>query len=282
MSGTDTAVPFAMVGAGGRMGRSIIALSTEQSLEQQPWLRLAGALERNGSEWIGKDAGTMAGVAELGVTVSADPAAAIENARAVIDFSAPETTLRVAELCAERSIALIVGTTGFTPEQREQLSGFADRLALLVSPNMSVGVNLLFHLTEVAAKAVPGFETEVTEIHHHHKKDSPSGTAQRLKEVLLENLGRSEADVVYGREGIGEPRPAQEIGVHALRGGDVVGEHTVYYFGDGERIELVHRATSRKIFAAGALRSAAFLAGKAPGEYSMKDVLGIGDSGGGP
>lgn len=276
--GSDSAVPFAMVGAGGRMGRSIIALSTEQHIDAQPWLRLAGAAERSGSEWIGKDAGTMAGVSELGVAVTDDLAVALENARAVIDFSAPETTLRLAELCADRGIALIVGTTGFTPEQRAALSGFADRIALLVSPNMSVGVNLLFHLTEVAAKAVPGFETEVTEIHHHHKKDAPSGTAQRLKEVLLESLGRSEEDVVYGREGIGDPRPAQEIGVHALRGGDVVGEHTVFYFGDGERLELVHRATSRKIFAAGALRSAAFLAGRPAGEYSMKDVLGIGST----
>ena len=158
---------------------------------------------------------------------------------------------------------------------QSRLAAYADRIPLLIAPNMSLGVNLLFYLSGVAARGLAGFEAEITEIHHHHKKDAPSGTAQRLKEVVLENQNLDESNVVYGRQGIGDPRPATEVGVHALRGGDVVGEHTVFFFGDGERVELTHRATSRSTFASGALAAAQFLAGRAPGEYSMNDVLQI-------
>lgn len=281
-----TQTHFAMIGAGGRMGRSIIALVPTPAGEG---LSLSGALERSGSDLLGHDAGELAGwtnpgdggTRKAGVALSDDLNTVLGKAQVAIDFSSPATTLRVAAACAERAAsgtptALVVGTTGFTPKERAELDAFGDRIALLVAPNMSLGVNLLFYLTGVAAKGLVGFEPEITEIHHHHKKDAPSGTAQRLKEVVLESLGRGESDVVYGREGVSDPRPFNEVGVHALRGGDVVGEHTVFFFGDGERVELKHQATSRSTFATGALAAAKFMAGQPAGRYSMNDVLQIG------
>ncbi|MEQ9363457.1 MAG: 4-hydroxy-tetrahydrodipicolinate reductase [Leptospirales bacterium] len=278
----DTAnnpIRFAMVGAGGRMGRAIIGLVPELSGGR---LVLSGALERAGSALLGVDAGELAGwrdadgaMRRAGVPLTDDPMVALADARVAIDFTSPATTLRVAEACAEGGVALLVGTTGFSEDEKKRLSAFADRIPLLVAPNMSLGVNLLFYLTGVAARGLADFETEITEIHHHHKKDAPSGTAQRLKEVVLENLALNESNVVYGRSGVGDPRPGDEVGVHALRGGDVVGEHTVFFFGDGERVELTHRATSRSTFASGALAAAKFLAGQKPGVYSMNDVLQI-------
>lgn len=259
------------------MGRAIMGLA-----QTHRDLVLGGALERKGSELVGADAGELAGwqdaegaTGRAGVSVSEDPDEALKDVQVAIDFTSPATTLRVAEICAEKKVALLIGTTGFTPVEKAKLLGFADRIPVLLAPNMSLGVNLLFHLTGVAARGLSDFETEITEIHHHHKKDAPSGTAQRLKEVVLENQGRDESNVVYGRSGIGDPRPGDEVGVHALRGGDVVGEHTVFFFGDGERIEITHRATSRSTFASGALAAAKFLAGQKPGVYSMNDVLQI-------
>ena len=272
-------VNFAMIGAGGRMGRSIIGLVPETI---GAGLRLSGALERPGSDLLGADAGELAGwrggageARNAGVAITDDLDLALRNAHVAIDFSSPATTLRVAEICKRQGTALLVGTTGFSVAEKNQLVEFAREIPLLIAANMSLGVNLLFYLTKIAARGLANFEAEITEIHHHHKKDAPSGTAQRLKEVLLEELARNEDQVVYGRSGIGDGRPAAEIGVHALRGGDVVGEHTVFFFGEGERVELTHRATSRSTFASGALTAAKFLAKQMPGLYSMNDVLQI-------
>lgn len=270
---------FAMIGAGGRMGRAIISLVPDGGSDGPV---LSGALERTGSDLVGIDAGELAGwrdadggARSAGVALTDDPAIALVGADVAIDFTSPATTLRMAEICAQRQVAFLVGTTGLSETEKQQLIVYADRIPLLIAPNMSLGVNLLFYLTGVAARGLADFEAEITEIHHHHKKDAPSGTAQRLKEVLLDSLNLDETNVVYGREGIGDPRPQKEVGVHALRGGDVVGEHTVFFFGDGERVELTHRATSRSTFASGALAAAKFLAAQKPGVYTMNDVLKI-------
>lgn len=267
---------FAMVGAGGRMGRTIIRLSRDFTDRRGEPLTLSGALERADSPLAGQDAGTLAGGPALGVLVSGDAEHALRGARVAIDFSAPESTLAVAKVCRRLGVGLVVGSTGLSPAEKRELEAAAADIPLLIAPNMSLGVNVLFHLTAIAAEALAsGYDVEVTEAHHHHKKDAPSGTAVRLKEILLETLGRSEQDVSYGRSGMPGARPPREIGVHALRGGDVVGDHTVFFFGEGERIELTHRATSRETFARGALNAGAFIASAAPGLYSMRDVLGV-------
>ncbi|MBX7057255.1 MAG: 4-hydroxy-tetrahydrodipicolinate reductase [Leptospirales bacterium] len=269
-------IRFAMSGAGGRMGRTIIALSRRTHSPEGKSFELVGALERPDSSLLGLDAGVTAGVGPLQIAISDQPGLALQQAQVVIDFSSAAGALAVAAACADRGVALAVGATGLSAAERARLEGFAARIPLLISPNMSLGVNILFRLTEIACKALgPGFDAEIHEVHHRFKRDAPSGTAMRLKEILLRELSREEGDVVYGRSGEPGPRGAAEIGIHALRGGDVVGDHTVYFFGDGERVELTHRASSRETFAAGALRAAAFLADQPPGLYAMKDVLGI-------
>ncbi len=265
-------IPFAMIGAGGRMGRTIIALADSDFSTD---VRLSGALERAGSPALGKDAGEWSGVGRSGITITDKPDEALRGARVAIDFSHPESTLSAAAHCAAEGIALAVGTTGLTADQQKTLRGYAEKIPLLISPNMSFGVNTLFALVEEAARRLTsGYDVEVTETHHRMKKDAPSGTAARLKEILVKEYNRTEKDIVYGRQGMPGERTATEIGIHALRGGDVVGDHTVYFFTNGERIELTHRASSRNAFASGAIRAAMFLAGGTPGLYTMKDVLG--------
>ncbi len=259
-----------MSGAAGRMGRAIIGCQKQAGLE------LVGALERSGSEYLGKDAGTLAGIEELGISITSDARAALQDAAAVIDFSSPENTLALADACAQTGTGLVVGTTGFDESQRKKLQEFSSKIPLLISPNMSLGVNVLFHLTRMAAQVLgPDYAAEVTEIHHRHKKDAPSGTAVKLLEILEEQFGLSSKDVVHGRSGITGERPRNQIGSHALRGGDVVGDHTVFLLGEGERIEITHRAASRNTFAMGALRAAKWLDGQKPGLYSMDSVLGL-------
>lgn len=253
------------------MGRAILALLNSPQHSNE--FALSAAFEHPTSDLIGTDAQLLVGGSASGTLIQSD-LAALAGAQVIIDFSRPASTLALAEACAREGVALVSGTTGFSPAEKGTLLAFAKEIPLLSAPNMSVGVNLLFHLTAVAARALgESADVEITEIHHHHKLDAPSGTAQRLKEVLLEELGRTESNVSYGRHGASARREPNEIGVHTLRGGDVVGEHTVHFFGMGERIELTHRAASRDTFAAGSLRAAAFLAGKAPGVYSMQDVL---------
>lgn len=210
---------------------------------------------------------------------SDNPAQHIDQCEAVIDFSTHDATLKIAELAAEKKLPLVIGTTGHSPESREKIiNTIKNEIPVVWAGNFSVGVNTLNYLTKKAA-AILGeqFEPEVLEMHHHHKKDAPSGTAERLIEILREAYQLNKNHVVHGREGLVGARPGKELGVHAIRGGDIVGEHTVYFCGEGERIELTHRATNRKIFAQGALRAAHWATGKYPGIYNMEDVLGLVD-----
>lgn len=208
-----------------------------------------------------------------------DASAKIVGSEAIIDFSFHEVTPKMAELAVANNIPLVIGTTGHTPAEKAQiLDTVAGKIPVVWAGNYSVGVNTLNYLTRKAAGILgEQYEPELVEMHHHHKKDAPSGTAERLIEILRDAYALGAEQVVHGREGLVGARPAKEIGVHALRGGDIVGEHTVYFCGDGERIELTHRATDRKIFAQGAVRAAQWAVGKAAGVYNMEDVLGLTD-----
>ncbi len=261
-----------VTGAAGRMGTQIIRL-----VAATPGLALGGAVERAGSPALGKDAGALAGLEPLGVAVVDDLAKALDGADVVIDFTSHEASVRHAGLCAARGVALVIGSTGFTPEAKAAVAEAARRVPGVLSPNMSVGVNVVFELVRQAARVLgDGYDVEVVEIHHKHKRDAPSGTAVRLAEVAAEALGRNPSDALaYSRHGIVGERPPWQIGVQTLRGGDVVGEHTVLFCGEGERVEITHRATSREQFARGAVRAAAWLAGKPAGLYDMADVLGL-------
>lgn len=203
----------------------------------------------------------------------------LEGSQAIIDFSFHEVTLPIAQLAADKALPLVIGTTGHSEEEKEAiLQATAEKIPVVWAGNYSVGVNTLNYLTRKAAAILgPQYDPEVLELHHHHKKDAPSGTAERLIEILQEGYGFTPAETTHGRQGIVGERPQREIGVHAVRGGDIVGEHTVYFCGQGERIELTHRATDRRIFAQGAVRAAHWAVGKAPGLYNMEDVLGLTD-----
>lgn len=260
-------VSLIVMGAAGRMGSTLARLISEA-----PDLTLGAVLERPGQE--DKLAVWRAG----GARVDTDPAAAMNAlpGAVVVDFTAPVVTMNTARLAAACGNPVVIGTTGLTDENRAELNELAARIPLLLSPNMSVGVNVLLEvLPELTRLLGDAYDVELTEIHHNRKKDAPSGTAARLVEALAEARGWKPGDVArYGREGIPGERPHAEIGVHAVRGGDVVGVHTVYYMGPGERIEVAHHAHSRENFANGALRAARWLTGQAPGRlYSMQDVL---------
>jgi 4-hydroxy-tetrahydrodipicolinate reductase len=208
-----------------------------------------------------------------------DPSTGMGGCEAVIDFSFHEVTPKIARLAAEHGRALVIGTTGHTTAEKQSiLNSVEGKIPVVWAGNYSVGVNTLNYLTRKAAAILgKAYEPEILEMHHHHKKDAPSGTAERLIEILKEGYELSGEQVVHGREGLVGARPRGEIGVHAIRGGDIVGEHTVYFCGEGERIELTHRAADRKIFAQGAVRAAHWALGRAPGIYNMEDVLGLDD-----
>ena len=239
--------------------------------------RVAAAFDAPSAPATGRDAGTLLRGGDIGVTVATINEADLSRAEGIIDFSAPGATMQLLPLAVELGKPLVVGTTGFSQEQRRRLEEAARFIPLLVSPNMSVGVNLLFRLTEMAARVLgEGYDVEVFEAHHRFKKDAPSGTAKRLIEVVKGSSGHlAAADETYDRSGIIGERASGEIGVQVLRGGDIVGEHTVYFVGMGERIELTHRAQSRDNLARGAVLALEYIAGKKPGLYSMFDVLGI-------
>jgi len=260
-----------VTGAAGRMGTQIVRL-----VKATDGFALHGAVERAGNG--GQDAGTLAGLGPIGVTVGEDLGAALQGADVAVDFTSAEASARHAEICAERGVALVIGSTGFAPEGKARVAAAARRIPVVLSPNMSVGVNVLFELVRQAARTLgDGYDVEIVEIHHKRKRDAPSGTAVKLGEVAAAALGREPADALaYTRHGILGERPPWQIGVQTLRGGDVVGEHTVFFCGEGERLELTHRATSREQFARGALRAAAWVSGRAPGVYDMADVLGLG------
>jgi 4-hydroxy-tetrahydrodipicolinate reductase len=273
MAAAERAAPAVSVvaaGAAGRMGSRIVAC-----LRDAPDLRLVAALEAPGHPAAGRDAGEVAGVGAMGVSIGADVTSAIVRDRVLIEFSAPEPTLEHLRRVAEVGARAVIGTTGFTSLQREEIGELARRAAIMLSPNMSVGVTLALQVLATMARALgDDYDVEVTEIHHRFKKDAPSGTALRMAEVVAEALGRDLGAVgVYGRQGVPGERSQKEIAVMSLRSGDVVGEHTVSFGTLGERLELTHRAHNRDTFARGALRAARWIAGRVPGLYSMQDVL---------
>jgi 4-hydroxy-tetrahydrodipicolinate reductase len=256
---------LAVVGASGRMGRAVVGLARAAGME------IVCAV---GTSDVGRDVGELAGIGRVGTCV-VDGLEAIEHARAevVVDFSAPTATLTLASVSAAAGSALVSGTTGLGADARAALDRAAERVAVFWEPNMSVGVHVLGRLVAEAVTALADWDVEIVETHHRAKVDAPSGTALRLAETV--HAARLGARTVHGRHGRPGPRGREEIGMHALRGGDVVGDHVVHLLGGGERIELVHRATSRDVFAHGALRVARWIHGRAPGLYGMNDVLGV-------
>jgi 4-hydroxy-tetrahydrodipicolinate reductase len=269
------ATRIAIAGAGGRMGQALI-----EAVLADPALSLAAALDVPGSPACGQDAGLRCGRA-TGVVVGADVAAAAGAADVLIDFTRPEGTLAHLEACVRHGTGAVVGTTGLADAQKARIEEFARRVPIVFAPNMSVGVNVLLALVETAAARLgPAYDVEVVEMHHRHKVDAPSGTAIALGEAAARGAGRRLADcAVYAREGVTGERKAGTIGFATLRGGDVVGEHTVIFAGAGERVELSHKAASRQNFAAGALRAAHFVAARRAagqaGLADMRDVLGL-------
>lgn len=263
-------IKVAVIGAAGRMGGRLI-----HAVLAAEGLMLTGAVERAGHPQLGMDAGLVAGTGELGVKINDDLAATMVDADVLIDFTFPDVTLKNLGICAALGKMVVSGSTGFTPEQRTEAEKFAVRIPVVLAPNMSVGVNACFKLLKETAKILgDGFDVEIVELHHNKKKDSPSGTAVRMGQVVAETLGRDYNQVAnYHREGMCGERSKEEIGMQTVRGGDIVGEHTVYFIGMGERIEISHRAMSRDMFARGATRACLWLAGKAPGIYDMQDVL---------
>ncbi|MEQ8691745.1 MAG: 4-hydroxy-tetrahydrodipicolinate reductase, partial [Pseudomonadales bacterium] len=226
---------------------------------------------------VGRDAGEVAGVGPLDIQISAAPSAEVDAFDVVIDFTVPQATLALATVCRAAGKAMVVGTTGFSDEELTTLHAAAEDVPLFIAPNMSVGVNLTFKLIEMAARALGDeVDVEVLEAHHRHKIDAPSGTAVRMGEILADALGRDLAeDAVYGRQGITGARERKTIGFSTMRGGDIVGEHTVMFAGEGERIEITHRAQSRSNFAQGALRAARYVHGQPAGRYDMQSLLGF-------
>ncbi len=261
-----------VAGAAGRMGCCLLAC-----LQDAKDLRLVGALEAKGHPAQGRDAGEVAGVGRLGVPITDDPSRWLTRDRILIEFTVPDATLEHLRIAAENGARAVIGTTGFGAAEREEIQALARRIPILLSPNMSVGVNLAFKLlTRMAAALGNDYDVEITETHHRGKKDAPSGTALRMAEIIAQALGRNLQRVaVYGRQGMTGERTRDEIGILSLRSGDVVGEHTVSFGGLGERLELTHPDLSRDSFARGAIRAARFIAQAAPALYSMEDVLGL-------
>jgi len=265
-------IKIAIIGAAGRMGQALTRCA-----RQAQGLEIVAAVEAAISPAVGKDPGAVAGAGETGLRITSDLAAAVQTADVAIDFSFHENVPQTAKLAARYGKGLVIGTTGLTPDERAVVEQAAKTVSIMWAPNMSLGVNLLFALTQRAAAALGlDYDAEIVEIHHRLKKDAPSGTALRLAESVAAGRGQDfKAVAVYGREGLVGERPRGEIGVHAVRGGDVVGDHTVMFAIEGERIELTHKASSRDVLARGALRAALWLPGRKAGLYDMQDVLGL-------
>ena len=277
MTGTTAPAPssspcrVAVAGASGRMGRMLI-----EALRASDDCVLAGALDLPSSVAIGSDATAFLGVAS-GVAITADLRSGLKNADVLIDFTRPEGTLAHLAVCAELGVKAVIGTTGFTEAQKAEIAAHAQRTAIVMAPNMSVGVNVTLKLLEMAAKALStGYDIEIIEAHHRHKVDAPSGTALKMGEVIAGALGRDLKDcAVYAREGVTGERDPSSIGFATIRGGDIVGDHTVLFAGTGERIEVTHKSSSRATYAQGSLRAVRFLRGHATGMFDMFDVLGL-------
>jgi 4-hydroxy-tetrahydrodipicolinate reductase len=263
---------IAVVGASGRMGLCLIkAAALAKNAE------LTVATSRPGSLAIGRDAGELAGISEIGIQVVDDLASVVDQFDVLIDFTRPDASMRFIEICREAGKKVVIGTTGYSDEQKAQIREAAKDVAIVMAPNMSVGVNLSLKLLEMTAKVMGDYtDIEVIEAHHRHKVDAPSGTALRMGEVIADTLGRNLKDcAIYGREGNTGERDRKTIGFSTIRAGDIVGEHTVMFADDGERVEITHKATSRMTFANGAVRAAVWLADKDSGLYDMQDVLGL-------
>jgi 4-hydroxy-tetrahydrodipicolinate reductase len=265
------ALNVAVAGASGRMGQMLI----EAVLGAQD-MRLAGALDVAASPMLGQDAAAFLG-RRSGVAVTADLGAGLADADVLIDFTRPEGTVAHLAECRRRGVGMVIGTTGFDAGQKAQIGAAASEIAIVMAPNMSVGVNVVLKLLDVAARALAnGYDIEIVEAHHRHKVDAPSGTALKMGEVVAAALGRDLAQCgVYARQGHTGERDPSTIGFSAVRGGDIVGDHTVLFAGTGERIEITHRAASRAGYAQGSLRAARFLAGRKSGLYGMDAVLGL-------
>jgi 4-hydroxy-tetrahydrodipicolinate reductase len=268
---TTAPLRVAVAGASGRMGRTLV-----EAVAAAADLQLAGALDIAGSPAIGQDAAAFLGHAR-GVLITPDLRAGLANAQVLIDFTRPEGTLTHLAVCRELGVKAVIGTTGFSAAQKAEIAEHARHIAIMLAPNMSVGVNVVMKLLDMAARALnEGYDIEVIEAHHRHKVDAPSGTALQMGEVLAKALGRDLKDcAVYAREGVTGERDPSTIGFATVRGGDIVGDHTVLFAGTGERIEITHRANSRAGYAQGSLRAARFLATRANGLFDMGDVLGL-------
>ncbi|HTF99257.1 MAG TPA: 4-hydroxy-tetrahydrodipicolinate reductase [Nitrospirota bacterium] len=265
-------IKAAVTGAAGRMGSRIVNI-----LAASEGITLGAALERKSHPLLGQDAGGPAAIAPTGIRISDDLSAGVKAVDVLIDFTFPEVSLQNLKICAEQGKPAVIGSTGFTKEQLAEARKLVGAVPCVLSPNMSVGVNVCFKvLADIAKILGPDFDAEIVEAHHRMKKDAPSGTAVRMGEVVAAALGRDyRANAKYHREGMTGERTRDEIGMQTIRGGDIVGEHTVYFIGMGERIELTHRAHTRDMFARGAVRAAKWVVGKQPGLYDMQDVLGL-------
>ena len=261
----------AIAGASGRMGRMLI-----EAVRAADDCALAGALDLTASPAIGNDATAFLGHAS-GVMITPDLDAGLATAQVLIDFTRPEGTLQHLRACRAKGVKLVIGTTGFTEEQKAEIAEAAQDIAIMMAPNMSVGVNVTLKLLEMAARALStGYDIEIIEAHHRHKVDAPSGTALKMGEVVAAALGRDLKDcAVYAREGVTGERDPSSIGFATVRGGDIVGDHTVLFAGTGERIEITHKSSSRATYAQGSLRAVRFLAERERGLYDMFDVLGL-------
>ncbi|RYX95560.1 MAG: 4-hydroxy-tetrahydrodipicolinate reductase [Comamonadaceae bacterium] len=261
----------AVAGSSGRMGQMLV-----EAIRDSDDCVLAGALDVPGATSIGLDASAFLGHAS-GVPVTANLAEGLKNAQVLIDFTRPEGTLAHLDVCRQLGVSAVIGTTGFSDAQKAQIAAAAKDIAIMMAPNMSVGVNVTLKLLEMAARALStGYDIEIIEAHHRHKVDAPSGTALKMGEVIASALGRDLKDcAVYGREGVTGERDPSTIGFAAIRGGDIVGDHTVLFAGTGERIEITHKSSSRTTYAQGSLRAVRFLASAKPGLYDMFDVLGL-------
>ncbi|MFP8966380.1 4-hydroxy-tetrahydrodipicolinate reductase [Pokkaliibacter sp. CJK22405] len=265
---------IAIMGAAGRMGRNLI-----DAIAQTEGATLGAGILSPGSSLVGADVGEIAGVGKLNLTAVDSLAAAVNDFDVLIDFTSPKVTEQTLAFCAEHGKALVIGTTGLTDEQKALIDQAAEKTAIVFAPNMSVGVNVVLKLLALAAKTLgEGYDIEIIETHHRHKVDSPSGTALALGEAVADALDRDlKEHAIYGREGQVGARPAKEIGFATVRGGDVVGDHTVLFASEGERVEITHKASSRMTFAKGAVRAAIWLSQQPKGRYDMHDVLGLKD-----
>ena len=267
----STPCRVAVAGASGRMGRMLF-----EAIRASDDCVLAGALDVAASPGVGSDATAFLGLAS-GVAITADIATGLQNADVLIDFTRPEGTLAHLAVCAERGVKAVIGTTGFNDEQKAEIAAFAKRTAIVMAPNMSVGVNVTLKLLQMAAKAMSeGYDIEIIEAHHRHKVDAPSGTALKMGEVIAEAMGRDlKQCAVYARHGVTGERDPSSIGFSAIRGGDIVGDHTVLFAGVGERIEISHKSSNRSGYAQGSLRAVQFLTQHPTGMFDMFDVLGL-------